>query len=113
MSIDLRPSAIAGLWYEGDSKRLAKSVDAYLDGAYGEAIDGEVIGVIAPHAGHQYSGSVAGYSFAAVRGGKPELVVILFPFHNFYPDDFFTTSPAAYTTPLGNGFLYRLPVNAL
>src|SRR5258708_12490247 len=113
MSIDLRPSAIAGLWYEGDSKRLAKSVDAYLDGAHGEAIDGEVIGVIAPHAGHQYSGSVAGYSFAAVRGRKPDLVVILSPFHNFHPDDFLTTSHEAYTTPLGNVFIDRSLVNAL
>ena len=113
MNVDLRPSAIAGLWYEGNPKALAKSVDSYLDGANLPEYDGQVLGVIAPHAGHLYSGSVAGYAFAAVRGRKTDLVVILSPFHNFHPDDILTSSHAAYATPLGNVAIDRTALDAL
>ena len=58
--LDVRPSPIAGTWYEGDAKVLARIVEQYLDDAQLPELDGEVIAVIAPHAGHLYSGAVAG-----------------------------------------------------
>ena len=76
MNLDLRPSPIAGLWYEGDPKVLARTIDGYLDHAQLPNLEGEVIAVVAPHAGHRYSGSVAGSAFAALRGLKPDLVAI-------------------------------------
>src|SRR5215813_11466868 len=66
--LDVRPSPIAGTWYEGNAKSLAYSVDEYLNNAKLPALDGEVIAVVAPHAGHRYSGAVAGYAFAALSG---------------------------------------------
>jgi AmmeMemoRadiSam system protein B len=98
----LRPSPIAGAWYEANPKRLAASIDSYLAEAQLPELKGEVIAVIAPHAGHKYSGHVAGYAFAALRGRAPELVVVLSPFHNFAPYPLITTAHAAYSTPLGN-----------
>lgn len=65
--LDVRPSPIAGTWYEGNAKTLARVVDEYLNNAQLPALDGEVVAVIAPHAGHLYSGAVAGYAFAAVQ----------------------------------------------
>ena len=62
--LDVRPSPIAGTWYEGNAKTLARSIDEYLNNAQLPELDGEVVGVIAPHAGHKYSGAVAGYAFA-------------------------------------------------
>ena len=50
--LDVRPSPIAGQWYEGNSKALARSVDNFLNSAKLPELDGEVVGVIAPHAGH-------------------------------------------------------------
>ncbi|HEY5982708.1 MAG TPA: AmmeMemoRadiSam system protein B [Anaerolineales bacterium] len=101
MTLDLRPSPIAGLWYEGEPKVLAREVDSYLDAAQIPPLKGEVIAVIAPHAGHRYSGPVAGYSFAAVRGTSPDLVAVLSPFHNFHHAPLLITSHDAYVTPLG------------
>lgn len=100
--LDLRPSPIAGTWYEGNSKTLAARVDEYLSSVQLPPLSGEVIAVIAPHAGHQYSGAVAAHAFAALRGLRPELVVILSPFHNFSQVPLITTSHQAYSTPLGN-----------
>jgi hypothetical protein len=64
---DLRPSPIAGTWYEGRPETLKRTIDNYLDHAKLPELPGEVIAVIAPHAGHRYSGAVAGYAFAALR----------------------------------------------
>lgn len=101
-TLDLRPSPIAGTWYEGMPKPLAARVDEFLTETKLPEIKGKVIGIIAPHAGHKYSGPVAAYAFAALRGLSPDLVVILSPFHSFAPFPLITTSHQAYATPLGN-----------
>ncbi len=100
--IDVRPSPIAGQWYEGDSETLAQVIDRYLNDAKLPQLDGDVMGVIAPHAGHQYSGEVAGYAFAALRGLRPDLVAILGPMHHPFVEPLLTTTHAAYSTPFGN-----------
>jgi len=82
-------------------------VDQYLDRAELPELPGEVIAVIAPHAGHVYSGPVAGYAFAAVRGRTPEVVAVLSPMHRPYLEPLLTTAHAAYSTPLG-----QVPVDA-
>ncbi len=102
----VRPSPLAGTWYEGKPKALAEAVDRYLDQAELPELPGEVVALIAPHAGHIYSGSVAGYAFAAVRGRKPDLVAVLSPMHQFYHEPLLTTAHGAYETPLG-----QIPVN--
>lgn len=100
--LDIRPSPIAGTWYEGNAKLLAHTVDEYLDKAKLPELDGEVVAVIAPHAGHRYSGPVAGYAFAALRSRSPELVAVVSPFHSLAPYPLITTAHDAYGTPLGN-----------
>lgn len=98
---DVRPSPIAGQWYAGDPRRLAESVDGYIQAAELSELDGEVVAVMAPHAGHRYSGAVAGYAFAALRGLKPEVVAVISPCHYAYPQALVTTAHCAYETPLG------------
>jgi len=102
----VRPSPIAGMWYEGNSNALTQAVDRYLDQAELPELPGEVIAVIAPHAGHKYSGPVAGYAFAAVRGQTFDLVAVLSPMHQPYFEPLLTTAHEAYATPLG-----RVPVD--
>jgi AmmeMemoRadiSam system protein B len=100
--IDLRPSPIAGTWYEGSPQKLAARVDEYLNAAQLPQLNGNIIAIIAPHAGHIYSGAVAAYAFAALRGLTPELVVVLSPYHSLAPYPLLTTKHQAYSTPLGN-----------
>jgi MEMO1 family protein len=97
----VRPSALAGAWYEGNPRSLARAVDHYLDQAELPELPGDVVAVIAPHAGHIYSGPVAGYAFAAVRGNTPDLVAVLSPMHQPYYEPLLTTAHTAYSTPLG------------
>jgi MEMO1 family protein len=98
----VRPSPIAGTWYEGNPRLLSQVVDQYLDQAEIPPLSGSVIAVISPHAGHKYSGSVAGYAFSTVRGRSFDLVAILSPMHQPYYDSLLTTAHEAYSTPLGD-----------
>jgi len=100
--LDVRPSPIAGTWYEGNAKNLARVVDEYLNTAQLPELDGEVVAVIAPHAGHRYSGAVAGFGFATVRNSQFDLVAVVSPFHNLSNYPLLTTAHDAYGTPLGN-----------
>ena len=102
MALDVRPSPLAGRWYDDDPEILARSVDGYLDAAHLPDLEGELIGVIAPHAGHTYSGAVAGYAFAAVRSLRPDLVAVIGPMHHPYVEPLITTAYDAYSTPLGD-----------
>ncbi|MBN2148450.1 MAG: AmmeMemoRadiSam system protein B [Anaerolineales bacterium] len=106
-TLDLRPSPIAGQWYSSDPQRLAASVDGFIEQAKLPPLSGQVMGIIAPHAGHIYSGPVAGYAFATLRGLQPELVAVVSPMHHPYHQALLTTAHNAYQTPLGS-----LPVDA-
>ncbi|MGD0612957.1 MAG: AmmeMemoRadiSam system protein B [Anaerolineales bacterium] len=101
MIAPIRPSPLAGRWYQDNPKALALAVDQYLNQAELPELPGKVIAVIAPHAGHIYSGPVAGYAFAAVRALTPELVAILSPMHQPAYEPLLTSAHRAYETPLG------------
>jgi MEMO1 family protein len=104
--MEVRPSPIAGQWYPANPRRLSSEVDQYMDAAHLPEIGGEIVAVMAPHAGHLYSGPVAGYAFAALRGLRPELVAVVSPMHYPYAEPLLTTAHPAYATPLGT-----IPVN--
>jgi MEMO1 family protein len=99
---EARPSSIAGTWYEGQPQKLTESIDNYLNRAPTHEIDGKIIGLIAPHAGHRYSGPVAAHAFAAIRGQSPRLVAVIAPMHHPYPYPLITSAHAFYRTPLGD-----------
>ena len=99
---DIRPSPIAGRWYEGNPERLAAEIDRTIGGAKLTRAEGEVVGLIAPHAGHVYSGETAGYAFAMVKGLHVSRVAVLSPLHSYHFADVLTSAHKAYRTPLGD-----------
>lgn len=104
--LDTRPSPIAGQWYEGEPRRLAVQVDRYVSEAHLPELNGQVIAVMAPHAGLLYSGPVAGYAFGALRGLTPDVVVVVSPMHYPYFEPLLTSAHVSYETPLG-----KIPVD--
>jgi AmmeMemoRadiSam system protein B len=99
---DLRPSPIAGFWYSASPQQLSQEIDEFMNQARLPAMQGEVVGVIAPHAGYRYSGTTAGYAFRSVMGRQYDLVVVASPLHAYHPAPFLTSGHDAYSTPLGN-----------
>jgi AmmeMemoRadiSam system protein B len=100
-TLKVRPSPIAGLWYPGHPNTLRQQVCDLMDKAELPKLEGELIALIAPHAGYRYSGSTAGYAFSCVRGLQPEVVAVVSPFHEYHPMPLLTTAYQAYETPLG------------
>ncbi len=107
---EFRPSPIAGRWYDSDPERLAQQLDGYLNGVKIPALEGEVIGLVVPHAGYIYSGRTAAYGFKAVQGQRRDLVVVISPLHGFHPALALTSAHQAYLTPLGS---QRIDVEAV
>ena len=98
---NVRPSPIAGQWYTADPRRLAAQVDQYIHNAKLPEMAGRIVAIMAPHAGHRYSGPVAGYAFAALHNLKPEIIAVVSPMHYPYAEPLLTTAHHAYATPLG------------
>lgn len=98
----VRPSPITGSWYPGDPAALRAAVYGYIDSARIPPLEGDVIGLVSPHAGYIYSGPTAGYAYRAVKGMAFDLVVVLSPLHAYRPEPFLTSAHEMYETPLGN-----------
>ncbi len=103
--LDIRPAALAGMWYPADPAALRTLVTGYLAQADSPRPAGQVIGLLVPHAGLRYSGPVAAHAFRLLEGQAPEVIALLCPYHRppraafAYPAA--TTAHAAYQTPLG------------
>ena len=98
----VRPSPIAGTWYSANQSQLANTVDRYIESADIPELPGDVIAVVAPHAGYRYSGAVAGHAYKCVKGMAFDTVVVLSPMHQYYPQNLLTSAHSAYHTPLGD-----------
>jgi AmmeMemoRadiSam system protein B/AmmeMemoRadiSam system protein A len=77
----VKEPAVAGSFYPGDKKRLEADLDRYLGQSGGSPDDGRLLALVAPHAGYMYSGGVAGYSYARLKGKDIRTVIMLGPSH--------------------------------
>jgi len=95
-----RQPAVAGTFYPADPKELAKMIDGFLAKAAPPPLE-NVVALVAPHAGYQYSGPVAAYSYALLKGRKFDRVVVIAPSHYEAFDYSSVYDGAAYATPFG------------
>jgi len=101
----VRPAAVAGLFYPKQPKQLTDTIDRCLASAPGNPTGG-VRALICPHAGYEFSGPVAGYSYKQITGASFETVIILAASHYAWFQGVCVPATAAYETPLG-----RVPVS--
>jgi AmmeMemoRadiSam system protein B/AmmeMemoRadiSam system protein A len=100
-SEQVRQAAVAGGFYPADPKELAAMVDGFLARATVPEQKGQVVALVAPHAGYPFSGAVAGRSYALLKGRPTHRVVVIAPSH-FEAFSFTSVYDGdAYTTPLG------------
>jgi AmmeMemoRadiSam system protein B/AmmeMemoRadiSam system protein A len=106
----LRPAAVAGAFYPGDSTTLARQVDELLDAAGCPSPDEACPkALIVPHAGYVYSGAVAAHAYRALEKarGRVRRVVLLGPVHRVPVRGLALPGVDEFETPLG-----RVPVDA-
>jgi len=97
----IRHSPIAGKWYPGTAEALARAVDKMFAEVHDDDLSGDLIGLIAPHAGFPYSGPTAAHAYRLLFNRPFERVVLLGPSHYAYVGDYATPSEDTYETPLG------------
>lgn len=114
---DVRPAAVAGLFYPGSPSELAATVRGCLSEALRPA--GAPAGVpkalIVPHAGYVYSGPIAAGAYArlAALRGTIRRVVLLGPTHRVAVRGLALPSVRAFATPLGEVEVDREAVAAV
>jgi len=98
---NVRQAGVAGGFYPADPKALTAMIDDMLAHASPPPIHDPILAVVAPHAGYQYSGPVAAYTYATLKGRKISRVIVIAPSH--YEAFEFTSvfDGDAYATPLG------------
>lgn len=104
---EVRPSPIAGTWYSANPQQLKQQMNTFISLAEKIEIPGRIFGLLAPHAGHRYSGPTAGYAYRSVHGNTYELVVIISPAHAYYPASIISSAHNFYATPLGDISLHH------
>ena len=97
----------AGKWFPGTRDELLAAMREYVDGAEVPDLNGRVVSALAPHAGYQYSGKVAGYTFQALRSsvekyGGVDTVVVLGFTHGLQYDGVALLDGDLVRTPLGD-----------
>jgi AmmeMemoRadiSam system protein B/AmmeMemoRadiSam system protein A len=105
----IRPAAVAGSFYPGESSELGAQVDAMLGGA--ERSEPQLSipkALIVPHAGYIYSGAVAGRAFGELSAARGIVtrVVLLGPVHRVPVRGLALPGASGFDTPLG-----RVPVD--
>jgi AmmeMemoRadiSam system protein B len=80
---NVRPAMYADdRWYPAAADALRQEVTEYMERAPVLDLPGQVIGLIAPHAGYFFSGHVSGASYRQVQGQKYDAVVLVGPDHH-------------------------------
>ncbi len=99
-----REPVVAGSFYPGDPETLRAQVNKYLDEAESSAYPRAdlVLGVIAPHAGYIYSGSVAAYGYSCLKHTDFDGFVVIAPSHRGRFDGASVIPEGEYATPLGD-----------
>jgi AmmeMemoRadiSam system protein B/AmmeMemoRadiSam system protein A len=98
----LRKAQLAGSWYPKNPDALAKLLDHFLDNVPASSLPaGNILAIIAPHAGYVFSGQVAAYAYKTIQNKKFESVIILAPSHQWAFEGCSIYPSGGYETPLG------------
>ncbi len=98
---DVRPAAVAGLFYPRDPQELSATVAALLAEQHVPAQPPKAL--IVPHAGYAYSGKVAAQAYASLGSAARALrrVLLLGPSHREWFRGLAVPTVRAFATPLG------------
>ena len=99
---NVRQAAWSGQFYPSSAVVLRSMVRDLLDQAPTIEIEGRPIGLIAPHAGYEYSGKTAAAAYGQLLQYHYDTVVIVAPSHTEAIDGVSVFSGSCYGTPLGS-----------
>jgi len=102
MTSVIREPAVAGQFYPGSKNALLREVESLIDS---KAKKADAIGVVSPHAGYVYSGSVAGSVLSSIM--SKGTYVVMGPNHTGLGERFGLDTSRSWRTPLGEVAINR------
>src|SRR5438034_5971519 len=108
----IRRAAVAGSWYPGSASALAAAVDRHLANTSRD-VEGELVALVAPHAGLMYSGPVAAHAYRLLRGRRFDVAVLVGPSHFVGFDGVAVYGAGGFETPFGVAAVDDACANAL
>ncbi len=104
----LRQPAVAGMFYSADEsclkeqlKRAFQNSNSLGPGRMFVESKEKVLGIIAPHAGYEYSGFTAAHAFASLGKNSPKTFIIIGPNHTGQGTAVSVWNRGSWGTPLG------------
>src|SRR5882762_2450861 len=97
---NVRKAAVAGSWYPGTAPALAAAVDRHLVKADHDVV-GDLVALVAPHAGLMYSGPVAAHAYRLLTGRTFDVAVLVGPSHFVGFDGVAVYLGEGFETPFG------------
>jgi AmmeMemoRadiSam system protein B len=92
----IRNPVVAGLFYPGSASSLRAQLKNYIKGGLTKE---EILGLVSPHAGYMYSGSVAGAAISRIV--VKDTFIIIGPNHTGLGQPFSIMAEGIWRTPLG------------
>ncbi len=98
----VRKSTVSGSFYPGNKHDLSEMIDDFLSKVEGNSDNNrEIWGLITPHAGYEYSGQIAAYSYKKIKGKPYKTVIILAASHYMKYNGIAIYPDGKWETPLG------------
>ena len=97
----LRRAAVAGSWYPASAAALEAAVDAHLARAGTHDVEGDLVALVAPHAGLMYSGPVAAHAYGLLKSRTFDVAILVGPSHFVAFDGVAICAEGGFDTPLG------------
>jgi AmmeMemoRadiSam system protein B len=108
----IRRAAVAGTWYAGRPDVLAQDIDRLLT-QVPHVVDGDIVGLVVPHAGLMYSGAVAAHAYKAVAGRTYDVAVLVGPSHYVGFEGVAIQRTGSFETPLGRVAISEVDAEAI
>lgn len=103
----VRLPAVAGPFYPANPEELRSTIADFLAQAEVPELSGEIVALMAPHAGYRYSGAVAAHAFKVIKASGYDTIILIGLSHRYPVSAGAAISGKDYwRTPLG-----RVPVD--
>jgi AmmeMemoRadiSam system protein B/AmmeMemoRadiSam system protein A len=100
-SEEVRRSAWAGQFYPASPTELSRTIAGFYAACEKPEAPADIVAVVAPHAGYEYSGRIAASAYKLLEGHEFEAVVVVSPSHTKYFRGISVYNGGSYETPLG------------
>jgi AmmeMemoRadiSam system protein B len=100
-NLKIRQPAVAGMFYPEKKIELEREVAIVLEKSNEMGIEGDILGMVVPHAGYMFSGGVAARAYRQLFNLDIDIVVVISPSHCEYFNEVSIYDGYAYATPFG------------